>query len=133
MAGQTLVLCEEERSDSWRGGEILLYLSASRPLEAPAVHHRTVYRSLSLSLHTSSLSTASTFHHVFFLSDTFFPSISEYIVTSGCECALSTCCSLDRCFLPPSLFLSSSLSLFSASRMLQLSISPQQAQAVFPV
>jgi len=47
----------------------------------------------------------------FFPSDTqfFFPFISEYIVASGCECALSTCCNLDRCSLPLSLYLSLSL------------------------
>lgn len=78
-----------------------------------------------------------TLHHVFFPSDTvFFPSVSEYIVASGCECALSTCCNLDRFSLPLSLSLPPCLlvllyfCILAAASCISL---PQQAQDLSPV
>jgi len=76
----------------------------------------------------------------FFPSDTqfFFPFISEYIVASGCECALSTCCNLDRCSLPLSLYLSLSPSLlvllyFCILAVVGLYFSPPASSGSFPL
>lgn len=68
-----------------------------------------VFTTPSLSSHSLLL-----LHFIMFFSywhSVFFRSISEYIVASGCECALSTCCNLDRCSLPLSLSISLSPSL----------------------
>lgn len=78
----------------------------------PSFYPPLLFTTPSFSSHSLSVPTL---HHVFFSfwHSVFSSSISEYIVASGCECALSTCCNLDRCSLP--LSLSPSLSAFLSS------------------
>lgn len=81
----------------------LCHYAVSRPLSTLFLSPFTVYYSLLL------LTLPLCLHFIMFFSfwhSVFFPSISEYIVASGCECALSTCCNLDGCSLPLSLSLS---------------------------
>ncbi len=67
----------------------------------PYYYPPLLFNTPSFSSHSLSAYTSSCFFFVWH--SVFFPSISEYIVASGCECALSTCCNLDRCSLPLSL------------------------------
>ncbi len=92
----------------WRSETAAVYFSVSLSVTMlcqghfqPYYYPPLLFNTPSFSSHSLSAYTSSCFFFIWH--SVFFPSNSEYIVASGCECALSTCCNLDRCSLPLSL------------------------------